>query len=154
MRRRAYTAVVLWNGHRMPEAAVRLAALHQGLRVVYIENGFLPSTRIADPLGVNALNSLPREAAFYRRQPAPDGNRAWQLSARHLHRSRTADSTRQARALPKRYLFAPFQVDDDTQIILHSPWIPDMRAYFSVLCRLRARLMALGGEWADTTIVI
>src|SRR5690606_27259707 len=56
--------------------------------------------------------------------------------------------------LPKCYLFAPFQVDDDTQIILHSPWIPDMRAYFSVLCRLRARLVALGGEWADTAIVI
>src|SRR5690606_9227447 len=107
-----------------------------------------------DPLGVNALNSLPREAAFYRRQPAPDGKRAWQLSARHLHPLRVPDSARQTRDLPKCYLFAPFQLDDDTQIILHSPWIPDMRAYFSVLCRLRARLVALGGEWADTAIVI
>lgn len=154
LRRRDYTAVVLWNGHRMPEAAVRQAAVNQGLRVVYIENGFLPDTRIADVQGVNALNSLPREAVFYRRQPLPAGRRDWQLSARHLHPSRLPDCMRQSRVLPERYLFAPFQVDDDTQIILHSPWIGDMQAYFYVLCRLRARLNSLGGEWADTAIVI
>jgi capsular polysaccharide export protein len=38
-----------------------------------------------------------------------------------------------AEAVPARYVFVPFQIDSDSQILRHSPWLPDMHALFSVL---------------------
>lgn len=154
LRNHSYTAVVLWNGHRMPEVAMRMAAVDCGLPIVYIENGFLPNTRIADPAGVNALNSLPRETTFYRQQPLPVEEQDWQLTARRLNRARNSASVTRATQLPEHYLFAPFQIDDDTQIILHSPWISNMQEYFNVLRRLRERLIQENGQWATLKIVI
>lgn len=154
LRKRHYDALVLWNGHRMPEAAMRQAALRRGQRVIHIENGVLPFTRIADPVGVNAFNSLPRDPEFYRRQPLPAADERWKLAPRPLHRARDPGGVRYVRELPEKYLFAPFQIDDDTQVILHSTWIRDMEEFFAVLCDLRKRLAEAGGEWADTRIVV
>ncbi|MEN8194537.1 MAG: hypothetical protein ABFS12_17085, partial [Bacteroidota bacterium] len=35
--------------------------------------------------------------------------------------------------LPEKYIFVPFQVDYDTQVISHSHWIKDMRMLFGVI---------------------
>ncbi len=43
-----------------------------------------------------------------------------------------------------RYLFCPFQVETDTQIVLHSPWISRMRELVDVLCSVVDRLNESG----------
>ncbi len=35
--------------------------------------------------------------------------------------------------MPDRYIFVPFQVQLDSQILLHSPWIQEMRQFFDVM---------------------
>ena len=35
--------------------------------------------------------------------------------------------------VPVRYVLVPFQVDSDTQLLRHSPWVADMRALFALL---------------------
>jgi capsular polysaccharide export protein len=38
--------------------------------------------------------------------------------------------------LPERYLFVPFQIETDSQIIRNSPWIQSMEQLWEVLCRV------------------
>lgn len=131
-------AVVLWNGHRMPESAVKTAADRLGITVIHIENGCLPNTRTVDARGVNADSAIPRDPAFYRRQPQGE-DKDWQLVPRNWHRSK--DAPRDSEAwLPERFLFVPFQVDTDSQLVLHSPWIADMRQLVEVLRAARPHL--------------
>lgn len=137
-------AVVLWNGHRIPESAAKFAARALGIRVIHVENGCLPNTRTVDPVGVNGFNSVPRDAAFFReREPAHDTD--WKLVPRRLHRSKSVDDVSDspgvaAAELPARYVFAPFQVDTDSQLIVHSPHVPDMRALFDLFEQAVAKL--------------
>lgn len=130
-------AVVLWNGHRLPESAVRHAAMALGIRIIYVENGCLPNTRTLDAAGVNAENSVPRDPAFFRNRK-PDVNADWKLVPRKLHRSKSADDIVDSPdvaegRLPERYVFIPFQVDTDSQLVVHSPHVPDMRALYELV---------------------
>lgn len=136
-----WDAVAVWNGLRYPDAVLVAAAREAGLPVVHFELGALPESLSIDLHGVNFDNSVPRTASFYLRHceqlppatPLP-------LRPRRPRRGKRLEVA----ALPERFLFAPFQVNYDTQIVAHSPWIGSMHHWYEVLAGVQQRLRAEG----------
>lgn len=122
-------AVGVWNGQKFFSAVVALAARHLGIQVLYFENGVLPNTTTVDPKGVNVANSAPRSPSFYRHYPLSEKVATFpSLVARKPRAGKRLSST--TTALPTKYVLVPFQVDTDTQVVIHSPWISNMRQFF------------------------
>lgn len=118
---------IIFNGSVYPDSV--LAAVSDPAARLFIEAGFFPDTMQADPVGLNGANSVPRDPAFYLDTPQdfaaaglPDATA-----------SRAAKSSHPPVALPRRYVFVPFQVPSDMQITLHSPWLRDMRHFLAVI---------------------
>lgn len=129
------TAVVMWNGsHRYCQ--LLQALLPAGCRTFFFENGLLPNTTTLDPKGVNFRNSVPRDAAFYRRYAADRPDEAH--SAVTLVPRKPRHTGLEPVVLPERYVFVPFQEDRDSQVRLFSPWVGDMRQLFALGERLVA----------------
>jgi capsular polysaccharide export protein len=127
-------AVCVWGGKHRP-SLLALAARNQQIAVIHLEHGVLPVTTAVDLQGINADNSLPRDATFYRAlpaAPAPDTNPS--LEVRKVHPDKPGEDAGLA-MLPERYIFVPLQVDSDTQILLQSPWIKNMRHFFRLMVR-------------------
>lgn len=125
-------AVGVWNGEKFLPRLVVAAASALGIRVLRFENGLLPRTMTVDARGINAHNSVPREASFFRAYAA--GKPPWPellLTPRPSVAGKALHST--ADTLPARFLFVPFQVDNDTQILGNSPWVRDMRQLYHAL---------------------
>lgn len=122
--------VGVWNGQKQPSAGIAEAARALGKDVIYFENGLLPNTTTCDWSGVNCKNSLPKEAEFYRRFYV-DTTLPCELVTRKAVREKAAGL--RAEHLPKRYIFVPFQVETDSQIISNSPWIKNMSQLYSHL---------------------
>ena len=123
-------ALVVWNGEKYYQAIAVRVAQDLGVTVLRFENGVLPGTTTLDRRGINADNSVPRDAAFYRSQADASDWIPPALTPRPPLPDKPLDST--TRELPARFLLAPFQIDGDTQILNHSPWVPDMRHFFQV----------------------
>lgn len=118
----------LLNGaHYKQQAAIHWAR-EQGIKIAYLELGFLPNTMALDGAGVNYANSIPRDASFYR-QYRPQGHPVDANLVRRPPRKAVGEPI----TLPKHYLFVPFQVYDDTQILVHSPWVKSMEALYQLL---------------------
>lgn len=122
--------VGVWNGQKLPGALVAQAAKHNEKQVVYFENGLLPNSMTCDWKGVNAVNSLPRSPTFYR-QFNEDVSLSKQLVARKGNEAKKAGITQDG--LPKNYIFVPFQVETDSQIVSNSPWIKSMSQLYTTL---------------------
>lgn len=143
-------AIVVWNGERLYERAAILAAKKHGVKCLFFENGLLPRTTTIDSKGVNAKNSIPRYAQDY-----------YQLNVQHVDESdwnksivaREEDSTKKSnklsqqgvsnRTLPSSYFFVPFQVFNDSQILLNSPALKTMRELYrwlELLCESKPGL--------------
>lgn len=120
----------VWNGHFFRQSIARLIAGQHGIRCVFFENGLLPQTTTLDGAGVNYANSVPRLPAFFAAR-----ERVADLPTDLVPRApkNSAKFAAKAADLPDRYLFIPFQIDHDTQIVLHSPWIGNMAQLFDVL---------------------
>ncbi|MDO6460452.1 hypothetical protein Q4485_07085 [Granulosicoccaceae sp. 1_MG-2023] len=129
----------LWNGKKLPTVTIVAVARDLGVPVWFFENGLLPATCSLDHRGVNADSSLPREAAFYLDYRFAGGvpEPIAPLNPRAPVRQRRAAPPVD---LPARFLFVPFQVPDDTQIVCHSPWIGSMEALFEEVMRARDAL--------------
>lgn len=124
--------VVLWNGKKLPNQTVVLAAEQLAIPVYFFENGLLPQTTSLDPSGVNEAASLEKDPAFYLTQ-AHLTDMPFQAP---VIEQRKADKRRQSedeQSLPARYIFVPFQVPHDTQVVCYSPWIADMEALFDAV---------------------
>lgn len=117
------TAFAVWNGNGWVQQCVREAARAAGKTVICFENGLLPNTTTIDGKGVNAENSVPRDPAAFRD--------IWPGDDILLPAVQPLPAT--AEAIPARYVFVPFQIDSDSQILRHSPWLADMHALFSIL---------------------
>jgi capsular polysaccharide export protein len=128
---KGYTKMLLWNGGKFRQLiAIEIAQL-KGIHVYYYENGLLPKKVVLDPKGINFNNSVPRERKFYENY-VNDKELPSELvprATRHVDKFDTDKATE----LPKEYIFVPFQVDYDTQIIKNSPWISNMRELFGVI---------------------
>lgn len=121
--------IVIWNGKKLPNQTVDIVAKHLNIPVYYFENGLLPNTTSLDPNGVNQAASLPKSPDFYNQfktnkiaESLPD------IIARKPHKKRLLGKEI---ALPKRYIFVPFQVPHDTQIVQYSPWVKSMEHFLS-----------------------
>jgi capsular polysaccharide export protein len=121
--------IVVWNGQKFHQAITVKVAQSLGIRAIYFENGLLPHTTTMDFKGVNAENSLPRNASFYENLNCSTQTLPQSLEARISKKKQKSFDV----ALPKQYIFVPFQVAYDTQIIQHSPWIKDMFALFEII---------------------
>ncbi len=123
--------LIIWNGQKQPNKTPYTVAKVLGINTHLFENGLLPKTTVLDPKGVNALNSLPRDAEFYKSWQPQELNLSQQLEVRENHKHRQSEGSQTA--LPQKYVFVPFQVPNDTQIICHSPWIQSMEDFYGVL---------------------
>ena len=132
LREKSPHAVCVWGG-QYRSALLALAARAQQITVVHLEHGVLPFTTAVDLQGINADNSLPRDPEFYRALPAaPAQDNETTLEVRQVRPGKPGEDAG-LDALPEHYIFAPLQVDSDTQILLQSPWIRDMREFFRLL---------------------
>lgn len=124
-----FDAIIVLNGAHYKQQAALAAAQAAGIKPLFIELGCLPNTTAIDSRGVNYNNSLPRQSKFYQRyQPSTEFTLPTSLLIRPPVKQAAINST-----LPDQYLFVPFQVHDDTQILLQSPWIKSMDALYDVL---------------------
>ena len=122
------TKVVVWNGKKLPNQTVVCAAEALSISVMYFENGLVPNTTCLDPNGVNFTSSLPKQAEFYLKHQ-PSGQALNQIEPVKPHKNLRQSDT--ATQLPQRYIFVPFQVPNDTQVVVHSPWIKSMEQLFN-----------------------
>ena len=137
MCRVAVDLVCVWNGLNIPVAAAMRVARKLDKKTAFFENGYLPDTTTLDPWGVNYKNSLagkPRSfydavvpderllAALY--DAAPVGRRLKKKWYQKVGKKQKRQP--EAVQLPSKYIFLPFQVHDDTQVLLYSPHIRSM----------------------------
>nr|WP_092072903.1 hypothetical protein [Dendrosporobacter quercicolus]NSL48847.1 hypothetical protein [Dendrosporobacter quercicolus DSM 1736]SDM51338.1 capsular polysaccharide export protein [Dendrosporobacter quercicolus] len=138
MRRVSTDLVAVWNGINLPLAAAARVAGKLGKKTVFFENGYLQNTTTLDPLGVNYRNSLvnkprsfydavvPQEqllAALYSAAVTVREIRSkWYQSLTRKQTSSQAEDV----ILPDKFIFLPFQVHDDTQVLLYSPQLKSM----------------------------
>ena len=120
----------VWNGQKMPSSAVVVAAKLVNIPVVYFENGLLPNSVTCDWRGVNCENSLPNSPAFYRQFSTQ--NAVEQQLVQRQSKTKKGQGICESR-LPKRYIFVPFQVETDSQVVRNSPWITSMADFYRVL---------------------
>lgn len=121
--------IVVWNGLSLPTAAALAAARSLGMHTLVMENGLLPNTITADPKGVNFANSLVGKTADFYRAYTPSPEQKQVLAGLTLigraPRKRPARSSmtleRELEAIGSGFIFFPFQVHDDSQILLYSP---------------------------------
>lgn len=138
-RRHPCAMIGLWNGNKFRQRIVVAVAHVLQRRLVFFENGLLPNTTTVDFRGVNAFNSVPRDTAFYRQlsvdhtSPLPQ-----QLVERKAETTKTSEGEIR---LPEHFIFVPFQVNTDSQITLHSPWIENMWQLFEVINTARRKLI-------------
>jgi len=114
LKRRGTTHLLLWNGLKFRQRICVEAAKMLNIPCYFIERGAFPGTTTLDPKGINYLNSVPRDPMFYSTLPQA-------TDAPYIE----YDCERPA-GLPERYVFVPFQVNIDSQIVLFSPWIKHM----------------------------
>lgn len=123
--------VILWNGMKQPNRTPYVVAKASGKKTQLFENGLLPNTTVLDPKGVNAYNSMPRTAQFYLNWRGNNEQMDTQLVVRNPHKNRKTEA--EQTTIPDRYIFVPFQVPNDTQVVCHSPWIKDMDTLYQAL---------------------
>jgi len=127
--------IALWNGHRLPEQAIKALAKKINIPVVHFENGLLPDTTTFDLSGVNDANSLPRNAQFYREYKNETTIIERQLVSRKFHRSKKSHAKNKTfyADLPDKFIFVPFQVKFDSQVLLNSKIIKTMTGLYQWL---------------------
>ncbi|APD88352.1 hypothetical protein BM523_00245 [Alteromonas mediterranea] len=122
--------VGVWNGQKQPSSSIAAAAKALNKDVVFFENGLFPNSTTCDWSGVNCENSLPKVKEFYSKFH-DDKALPCKLIPRKPVREKACGIT--ASALPERYIFVPFQVETDSQIISNSPWIRSMAQLYQYL---------------------
>ncbi len=128
---KGYSKMLIWNGGKFrQQLAVEIAKLY-GVKIYFYENGLLPETMVCDPKGINYNNSVPRKKEFYEHYFHGQSTLPKQLIPRKGKGREVFRGNKEK--LPSKYIFVPFQVDYDTQIISHSPWIRDMRMLFAII---------------------
>jgi len=127
--------IAIFNGHRLPEQAVKNMAIQKSIPVVHFENGLLPNTTTFDLSGVNDANSVPRTNAFYQEYCLSGASQKFIdkiLVQRKFHRAKVSHAHKDDfhRPLPERFIFVPFQVLFDSQVLINSPRLKSMRKLY------------------------
>ncbi|MDG0969284.1 MAG: hypothetical protein P8O06_05555 [Porticoccaceae bacterium] len=127
--------IAIFNGHRLPEQAVKNMARQKSIPVVHFENGLLPNTTTFDLSGVNDDNNVPRTSAFYQQYCLSGTSQRpveKVLVQRQFHRAKVSHAQKDDfhRPLPERFVFVPFQVLFDSQVLINSPRLKNMRELY------------------------
>ena len=131
---------LIFNGSISPDNI--FDSIKTNHRRVYIENGFFPNTLQIDRRGVNAANSLPREAEYYLNLPSYGvQDLPTKVQVRRLKVSYPTIE------LPNDYIFLPFQIPSDQQIRVHSRWIRTMDDFMDLI-------ISFGTKYPDKNFVI
>lgn len=123
---------LVFNGYLAPSALVELEAKSRSRKVLYLEKGYFPNTIQCDCAGINADAHLPRSAAFYRAVADRIPMELPQLLERRVNKRAGATVAN----LPETFIFVPFQVPSDMQILKHSSWVRDMSGFYDLLLKL------------------
>jgi capsular polysaccharide export protein len=126
---------LVFNGYLAPSALVELEARSRYRKVLYLEKGYFPNTIQCDCGGINADAQLPKSADFYRSVADRIPSDLPQLIERRVNKKAGAQVT----DLPQHFVFVPFQVPSDMQILKHSPWVRDMPGFHDLLLQLTER---------------
>ncbi len=128
--------ICIWNGNTVERAAAAEAAKAYGAKTCFFENGLLPNTTTLDPQGVNASGILTAKTADFFRNISIDKDKLNTLlteqapvraqKKRWYQKKKDLPTLTEPPDLDTPYLFVPFQVHDDTQIIIHSPYVHNM----------------------------
>lgn len=129
-----FSAVVVWGGYRIKQSPFILAANDLGIKVIYLENGYLPNTTQVDQIGVNAQSSLSREPSFYLNSSGEEPDVSLPESLVKREAVRLKSDSDDSGKLPSKYIFVPFQVNSDAQILINSPRIKNMEQFFEEVC--------------------
>jgi len=126
--------VCLWNGHRLPEMAIKAAASRCNVKVAHFENGLLPDSTIMDFEGVNAFSSLPKDPEFYLEYAKSKqvSKVEKSLEVRLPHKKRKGLIFEEF-DFDQKYIFVPFQVNFDSQVIINSPRVNSMVELYEIL---------------------
>lgn len=116
--------LVIWNGLKFRQCIVIAAAKAQKVNCLYMENGLLPGMTTLDNKGINFRNSVPRSIDFFKQL---DTQKFQPNLIEQLAQPLKKQFSDKPSSLPDNYIFIPFQVNTDSQVILFSPWIKDMR---------------------------
>jgi len=108
------THLLIWNGLKFRQQIAVLAAKKSKIKCLYIERGVFPNTTTLDKNGINYINSVPRDVAFYENYNSD------------TQPPRLNENSARPSNLPEKYIFIPFQVNTDSQVVLFSPWIKNM----------------------------
>ncbi len=127
--------VLVYNGYLMPDSVLATAGARHQRPTAFLERGFFPNTVQCDRLGINYLSSLSQDPRFYQTlDPDTLGAKPTTLVKRQS-KLKPGETT----SLPSRYIFVPFQVPSDMQILALSPWIGDMEQFYEVIADLAER---------------
>lgn len=129
------SSMVIWNGLKYRQLIAICAAESLGIQVICMENGLLPGMTTIDAQGINYRNSVPRELAAFE-QLAP-------IDLTPLNKALKEQFTERPTGLPEHYIFVPFQVNTDSQVVLFSHWIKDM---FDLVKQFDIAAMKLGDK--------
>lgn len=128
-----FDLIGLWNGMKWHQRVIRLL-IKPAVRTLFLENGAFPDTTTADPAGVNFGSSIPENPEFYRSRT--DGDRVKLPENLIVREAKKQKAGAPGKPLPQRYIFVPFQVDSDTQIVEYSPWIRNMEMLYQLLAEI------------------
>jgi len=128
--------LALWNGKKFHQRLALEVAELFNIKPLFFENGVMPNTTTLDLKGVNASSSIPRDIEFFKKLKYSKINLPTTLIERKSKKKRVEIGEK----LPSRYIFVPFQVSYDTQILQHSPWIGSMFELFDIIEWLSERL--------------
>jgi|TARA_Y100000296_G_scaffold86525_1_gene126580 capsular polysaccharide export protein len=131
--KKSFEMVGLWSGRKWRQHIVS-ELFFESTAFVYFENGGLPRTTTVDSLGVNYSSSIPRDPKFYNQYRIENVELPKQLIERKSKKKISADSPTD---LPERFIFVPFQVDSDIQIVEYSPWIHNMKQFYNTVVELK-----------------
>jgi len=128
-----YDYILLWNGGKYRQRiAIEIARIKK-VKPLFYENGLLPNRMVLDRKGINFENSVPRNRAFFEAYKNLQELPQTLIPRKAKNREKFQET---AEKLPKNFIFVPFQVDSDTQIITNSDWIKNMRMLFSLIEKL------------------
>jgi capsular polysaccharide export protein len=116
------SCAIIYNGSKYKQLIASLVINHTDNKVFYIERGCYPNTTAIDPKGVNYNNSLSRNTDFFLKY--------YQQS--YKIQQYIADKNYNINTKNK-YIFIPFQVNTDSQIIKFSPWIENMHYLVKII---------------------
>lgn len=139
---------VAWNGLTGTRRAFMAAARDAGAGTVFMERAPLPGRITVDTAGVNQVNGLPRDGAFYLDWAAGDPARsgtAWmhlkdQMQARAPKRGDVEQARDGSGLEAAPFLFVPLQVPDDTQIRQFGSWVGSMETFIAILAEAAPHL--------------